>query len=40
MHIYTYMYLPLLLSAAIITAGYVLAWAMGGGDIDPGPPNA
>jgi len=40
MRIYIYMYLPVLFSACIITAGYVLAWALGGGGIDPGPPNA
>jgi hypothetical protein len=40
MHLYIYMYLPLLFSACIITAGYVIAWALGGGGIDPGPPNA
>lgn len=40
MHIYMYMYMPLLFSAAIVTAGFVIAWALGGGGIDPGPPNA
>jgi hypothetical protein len=40
MHLYIYMYMPLLFSAGIITAGYVIAWAMGGSDIDLGPPNA
>jgi hypothetical protein len=34
------MYLPLLFSAAIVTAGYVIAKILGGGGIDPGPPNA
>ena len=37
---YMYLYLPLLFSAAIITAGYVIAWVLNGGGIDPGPPNA
>jgi hypothetical protein len=40
MHFYMHMYLPLLFSACIVTAGYVLAWALGGDGIDPGPPNA
>lgn len=40
MRLYMYMYLPLLFSAAIVTAGYVVAWMLGGGGIDPGPPNA
>ena len=40
MHFYMQMYLPLLLSACVVTAGYVVAWALGGGGIDLGPPNA
>lgn len=41
MHLYMHiMYLPLLFSACIVTAGYVVAWALSGGGIDPGPPNA
>jgi hypothetical protein len=35
-----YMYLPLLFSAAIVTAGYVVWWVLNGGGLDPGPPNA
>ena len=37
---YMYFYLPLLFSAAIVTAGYAIAWVLNGGDIDLGPPNA
>jgi len=40
MQLYMHMYLPLLFSACIITAGFVIAWVMNGGNIDPGPPNA
>jgi hypothetical protein len=40
MHLYTHLYLPLLLSACIVTAGYVVAWLLDGGGIDPGQPNA
>ena len=40
MHLYMHMYMPLLFSACIVTAGYVVAWALSGGGIDPGPPNA
>jgi len=40
MHLYIYMYLPVLFTAAIVTAGYAIAWALNGGGIDPGPPNA
>jgi hypothetical protein len=40
MHLYMHLYLPLLFSACIVTAGYVVAWALNGGGIDPGPPNA
>jgi ABC-type transport system involved in cytochrome bd biosynthesis fused ATPase/permease subunit len=40
MQIYMHMYLPLLFSACIVTAGYVVAWILSGGGIDPGPPNA
>ncbi len=40
MHIYMYMYFPVLITACIATAGCVVAWALNGGGIDPGPPNA
>ena len=40
MHLYIQMYMPLLFSACIVTAGYVVAWALSGGGIYPGPPNA
>lgn len=40
MHLYMHLYLPLLFSACIVTAGYVVAWALNGGGIDPGPPHA
>jgi len=40
MYLYIYMYMPLLLTACIITAGYVVAWVLSSGGIDPGPPNA
>ena len=40
MAIYKALYLPVLMSFAIVTAGYVMHWVMNGGDIDLGPPNA
>ncbi len=40
MALYAKMYLPVLFSFGIITAGYVVLWVMNGGGIDPGPPNA
>ena len=40
MHLYMHMYMPLLLTSCIVTVGYVVAWALNGGGIDPGPPNA
>jgi hypothetical protein len=40
MQIYMHLYMPMLMSAAIATAGYALMWLMGGGGIDLGPPNA
>ena len=40
MHLYMQMYLPLLISAGLATAGYALALLMGGSNIDLGPPNA
>ncbi len=40
MHLYMQMYLPLLFASCIVTAGYVVAWVLNGGGIDPGPPNA
>jgi hypothetical protein len=40
MRLYIYMYFPMLMSACIITAGFVVAWLWNGGGIDPGPPNA
>ena len=40
MHLYMHMYMPLLISAGLATAGYALALLMGGGNIDLGPPNA
>jgi hypothetical protein len=35
-----HLYLPVLLSTAIFTAGGVIWWAMNNSDIDPGEPNA
>lgn len=40
MHLYMQLYMPVLLSACFVTAGYVVAWMLNGGGIDPGPPNA
>lgn len=40
MSLYIYMYMPLLITAGIVTAGYALAYILGGGGIDPGAPNA
>ena len=40
MAIYKALYFPVLMSCAIVTAGYVIHWVMNGGDIDLGPPNA
>jgi hypothetical protein len=40
MAIYAKLYLPLLMSCCIITAGYALLWISNGGGIDPGSPNA
>ena len=40
MAIYKALYFPVLMSCAIVTAGYVMHWVMNGGDIDLGPPNA
>jgi hypothetical protein len=34
------MYLPVLFSFAIVTAGYAVLWMLNGGGIDPGSPNA
>ena len=38
--LYVHLYLPVLLTSCIVTAAYVVRWMIGGGDIDPGPPNA
>jgi hypothetical protein len=40
MLLYMHLYLPVLFSSAIVTAGYVVARVLNGGGIDPGPPNA
>jgi hypothetical protein len=40
MSLYMQMYMPLLLTCCIVSAGYVVARVLNGGGIDPGPPNA
>ena len=40
MLLYMKMYLPVLITCGIITAGYVVLWMLNGGGIDPGQPNA
>ena len=35
-----HLYLDVLFSACIVTAGRVIFWVMNSGDIDPGEPNA
>jgi len=40
MAVYIKMYLPVLITCAMITAAYVLLLISNGGGIDPGPPNA
>ncbi len=40
MFLYVHMYMPVLFTSCIVTAGYVVAWVLNGGGIDPGPPNA
>jgi hypothetical protein len=40
MLLYMKMYLPVLITCCIITAGYVVLWMLNGGGIHPGQPNA